>query len=113
VHRKGSRSQSIRTATRNVVHIVGELDLLSAPALRDCLQAVAYPVVLDFAAVTFMDSSAIGALVAAHKRRELSGNVIMLRDLPSPPRGVAIPRSEYLGVAAAHTGVPTATGGSG
>jgi anti-anti-sigma factor len=45
-----------------IVRLAGELDLATAPQLRECLQSLeGRSVTLDFAAVTFMDSTAIGA----------------------------------------------------
>ncbi len=53
-----------------VVAAAGEIDASSAPRLqRELLSALAERgarVVLDLSAVTFMDSSGIGAVVAAH-----------------------------------------------
>ncbi|AWB48994.1 anti-sigma factor antagonist [Gemmobacter aquarius] len=53
------------------------LDASTAPALREmlvgCLDAGAQSVVLDLTGVTFLDSSALGALIAAAKRAGRNG----------------------------------------
>ena len=60
-----------RTGARAEVFLVlhGEIDCASAPAfltrLRDEIDQCDDPIVLDFAQVTFMDSSAISALLRA------------------------------------------------
>ena len=51
------------------VRASGELDLATAPELRECLALVAGDVVLDLTGVTFVDSSAIALLVSEHRRR--------------------------------------------
>lgn len=55
----------------SVVTLAGELDLANAPALRELLQdeisAHDLPVVLDLAAVSFMDSTALGVLVRVRR----------------------------------------------
>ena len=48
-------------------------DLATAPQLRECLRICAAKVVLDFSDVTFMDSSALGIVVAARKRADDNG----------------------------------------
>ena len=55
---------------RVLVTAEGELDMAAAGGLRECLlQAYeqGLPVVVDFAAVTFVDSSALGVLASAHR----------------------------------------------
>ena len=55
-----------------VVAVRGEVDVATAPQLRECLQRViadgASTIVLDLLSVTFLDSTALGVVVAAHKR---------------------------------------------
>jgi anti-sigma B factor antagonist len=63
---------------RPLVVVGGELDLATAPALRDRLLAViddgAVGITLDLRDVSFVDSSGLGVLVGAHKRlREATG----------------------------------------
>ena len=61
-----------------VVELRGELDLSSAPALRERLLAIAArepaSLILDLSGLTFMDSTGISVLVAAERRaHELGG----------------------------------------
>jgi anti-anti-sigma factor len=58
-----------------VVAISGELDMAAAPAfqqaLLDCVSGDD-PVILDLSEITFMDSSAIGAMLSARKRANMT-----------------------------------------
>jgi anti-anti-sigma factor len=70
----------ITTLTRDgALHVVadGELDLATAPALRDALVTAeasdASTIVLDIDAVGFIDSSGLRALIEAHARSEQNG----------------------------------------
>jgi anti-sigma B factor antagonist len=63
-----------------VVAVSGEIDVATAPQLRECLHHVIAQgeatVVLDLLGVTFLDSTALGVLVGALKRcRELGGEL--------------------------------------
>jgi anti-sigma B factor antagonist len=65
-------------ADATVVHVVGEVDLATAPKLRDVLIEVlgATPtthLVVDLCEVGFVDSTGIGVMVGAHKRVMASG----------------------------------------
>ncbi|MGH9089447.1 MAG: STAS domain-containing protein [Acidimicrobiales bacterium] len=64
-----------------VVSAAGEIDVATAPPLRDRLQALTASgkstVVVDLLGVTFLDSTALGVLVGALKRCRESGG-----DLP-------------------------------
>jgi anti-sigma B factor antagonist len=55
-----------------VVRVSGEVDVATAPALRDCLGQVierdAGIVVVDLLRVTFIDSTGLGVLIGARKR---------------------------------------------
>jgi anti-anti-sigma factor len=57
-----------------VVAVSGELDMAAAPAferaLFDCV-AQDGPVILDLSKVSYMDSTAIGAMIAVRRRAEL------------------------------------------
>jgi anti-sigma B factor antagonist len=63
------------TDAGHIIYVRGELDLASAPQLSEALTAPsrdsARPVLLDLSEVTFIDSSALRALVLAG--RELAG----------------------------------------
>jgi anti-sigma B factor antagonist len=55
-----------------VVQVSGELDLFVAPEFRECLTGALEEgtprIVIDLAGVTFIDSSAIGVLIAGARR---------------------------------------------
>jgi anti-sigma B factor antagonist len=75
-----------------VIAVGGEIDVATAPQLRECLHRVIArgeaTVVLDLLDVTFLDSTALGVLVGALKRcRELGGD---LHVVVSDPRIVKI-----------------------
>src|SRR3954463_14029251 len=66
-----------------VVSVAGEIDLVTAPRLRNMLSRVLDReglslVVLDMASVTFLDSTGLGALAFANKRSEEAGQVMRL-----------------------------------
>lgn len=68
------------SATSPVIAVSGEIDVATAPQLRECLHRVIAQgeatVVLDLLDVTFLDSTALGVLVGALKRcRELGGEL--------------------------------------
>jgi anti-anti-sigma factor len=59
-----------------IVVVTGEIDMSTSPELREQLrapEAQAETVVLDLRAVTFMDSSGLGAIVGQHKRAREHG----------------------------------------
>jgi anti-sigma B factor antagonist len=68
------------------VVVVGELDLSTAPRLREVLRLVeeemgdsGRPVAIDLSRVSFIDSTALGIIVAAHKRYEmLAGSGLLI-----------------------------------
>jgi len=65
--------------TDTVVAVAGELDLETSPELRASLDPLGATVVVDLADVTFLDSSAMGALVATQKRLTRDGGRLRLR----------------------------------
>ena len=71
-----------------VVSVSGEVDVATAPALRDCLGQVierdSGVVVVDLLQVTFIDSTGLGVLIGAHKRCADNGRD--LRIVVSEPR---------------------------
>jgi anti-sigma B factor antagonist len=63
-----------------VIAVSGEIDVATAPQLRETLQGViaggGTTIVLDLLGVTFLDSTALGVLVGALKRcREAGGDL--------------------------------------
>ncbi len=77
---------------RTVVVVSGELDVLTVPHLRRVLYDPAHvtgaAVVVDLAAVTFLDSVGIGALVAARRWLSSRGTTMTLACADNQPRKV-------------------------
>ena len=71
-----------------VVTAVGQLDLAVKDELRDVLQPLTGDVVVDLSEVSFVDSSAIGVLVGAHRRLTENGGNLRLRNPQDMPRRV-------------------------
>lgn len=75
------------TAAMSVVEVAGELDVYSAPGLRDVLLEVtlrpAPLVVVDLSGLRFMDSSGLGVLVAGWKRARDHGGRLAVAALPA------------------------------
>lgn len=76
---------SRRVGDRTVVHVAGEIDVYTAPVLREELaaQQEAGPVdlVVDLTDVPFMDSTGLGVLVGALKRaRTMHGDLRLVID---------------------------------
>jgi len=70
-----------------VVSVVGEIDVATAPLLRerlrDRMDAGSSTVVVDLLDVTFLDSTALGVLVGAVKRcHEAGGELRLVVDQP-------------------------------
>lgn len=63
-----------------VVTVAGELDVMTAPALRDEISRVAeagaHEIVVDLLKVPFVDSVGLGVLVDASKRAQSRGGVL-------------------------------------
>jgi anti-sigma B factor antagonist len=70
------------TVGRAVVAVRGDLDLFTAPRLRDALigasELGARHVIVDLTAVTFIDSTALGVLIGAAKRLHTAGGALDL-----------------------------------
>lgn len=75
-----------------VMEVTGELDLSTSPQLADRLQQMlqdgARQVVIDMAGVSFMDSTALGALVVAHRDLNERGGLLSLAGVRRPIRNV-------------------------
>ncbi len=65
-----------------VISVVGEIDVATAPSLRERLAnqeaADASVVVVDLSGVTFLDSTALGVLVGAYRRLDDAGGALRL-----------------------------------
>ena len=82
-----------RTGGTVVVDVAGELDLYTAPVLRDRLLDVIEGqgnrfVAVDLGAVGFMDSTAIHVLVQALRRVRERGGDLQLARVPPPAQRV-------------------------
>jgi anti-sigma B factor antagonist len=77
-----------------VVHVRGEIDMDTGPQLQDVLREIAdgggRQVVLDFAEVTFMDSSGLGLLVVWFKTLRDGGGRLCLAAVQPPVRTVLV-----------------------
>jgi anti-sigma B factor antagonist len=93
--RGGKPSAELAIASRDVgdrtiITVEGELDLYTAPSLRDTVLASAGDgrarLIIDLTAVPFMDSSGLGVIVACLKRlREAGGDLSLVSSPGSPP----------------------------
>ncbi len=77
-----------------VLAVEGELDLSTSPqfkeALTELLEASPW-VAIDLRAVSFMDSTALGVVVAGMKRaRERDGELALIGPTGSPRKGLSI-----------------------
>jgi anti-sigma B factor antagonist len=90
-----------------VVAVSGELDMAATPAFeRALLEAVAdsEPTILDLTEVTFMDSTAIGAMLAVRRQTELKPGRFAIVCAPDSE----IERTlQYMGLDAAFSIVPS------
>jgi anti-anti-sigma factor len=77
---------------RAVVQVCGELDLNTAPQLRDALTELldggATELIVDLSGVSFLDSSGINVLIRAAKRLSDGGGTLRLRSPSSQARNV-------------------------
>ena len=71
-----------------VIAVTGELDIYTAPALRDALLDVVAAerseIVVDLLGVAFLDSSALGVLVGGYKRVSTMGGHLRVACPPGP-----------------------------
>jgi anti-sigma B factor antagonist len=67
-----------------IVAADGEIDMSTAPLVRECLTAAlsdgVHAVLVDMSAVSFLDSSGIAALVDAHRVAAAGARVLRLRN---------------------------------
>jgi anti-sigma B factor antagonist len=64
-----------------VITVAGDLDIVTSPALDDCLtqaRTAANRVILDLSAVDFMDTSALAVIVGHWKKLESAGGTLAL-----------------------------------
>lgn len=96
---------SVSSAERPVVTVTGELDMYSAPRLREKLiglvTAGKADIVVDLSGVSFIDSSGLGVLVGALKRCRTSGGELALK-------GVNAQTSKVLSITGLDKVFPTA-----
>lgn len=79
---------------RAVITVRGELDVYTAPRLREVLiEVLASPpehLLVDLAGVPFMDSTALGVLVGANRRAAASGGDLTVVATPQVRRVISI-----------------------
>jgi anti-sigma B factor antagonist len=86
---------AVRSGNPLVVEICGEIDIQSAPALRDeLLQVIRHygpHLALDLSGVTFMDCAGINVLLATRRRAQLEdGSVRVIRASPRVRRMISL-----------------------
>jgi anti-anti-sigma factor len=75
------------TGSVPILQLVGELDISSAPALRQQLLDILASdsdVIVDLSGLTFMDSSGISVLILAHKQARDQSQKMTLRHPTGP-----------------------------
>jgi len=69
-------------AERHIVAVRGEIDLFTAPELKhvlaQCMEAGRVRIVVDLTEATFLDSTALGVLIAGVKRLRARGGELAL-----------------------------------
>jgi anti-sigma B factor antagonist len=87
----GSLNCSVE-ADQAVLTLAGDVDVAVADAVRNsgfnCLHQADKVLVIDLAAVTFIDSSGLGALVAVRNRAQADSKTVTLRAVPRRVRQV-------------------------
>jgi anti-anti-sigma factor len=73
-----------------IVSLRGEHDLATTPLLRDALSLVFGDVLVDLSECTFVDSTVIGAFIAASQELQREGHAL---DLVVPPENVNVART--------------------
>jgi anti-sigma B factor antagonist len=89
------RLHTTRSDSRAVLSLEGEMDLATSPALRQHLLDLrddgVSQVVVDLSELQFIDSTGLGALVAAVKRyREHGGDIVLRKPTASVGRVLEI-----------------------
>jgi len=77
----GLALSSEQRGSSTVVTVGGDLDIVTSPALDDCLtqaRAAGTRVILDLSAVDFMDTSALAVIVGHWKKLEAAGGGLSL-----------------------------------
>jgi anti-sigma B factor antagonist len=87
----GAGLTSERFADHTVIAVRGELDIASAPSLRErlrtALRDTGVYVIIDLSGVTFCDASGLALLVDARRRTEATGAaVVLVGPRPQPAR---------------------------
>ena len=83
--------RSARGDDGTVVEVTGEIDIDTAPQMREVLDAaveVGDPVVIDMQGVTFIDSTGFGVLVLVNLRAMRIGTPLALRAVPDRIRNL-------------------------
>jgi anti-anti-sigma factor len=65
-----------------VIAVAGDVDIATAPELRDALVSASGDVTVDLADVSFMDSSGLNALIAGRKHATAIGHRFVVRHEP-------------------------------
>jgi anti-sigma B factor antagonist len=62
--------------TTNVIHVTGDLDLMTAPELQACAESVvarAAEILIDLSGVQYLDSSGLSALIRVQRTAQQAG----------------------------------------
>jgi len=81
-----SEAPIVVTVVDDVIFVGGEIDLMTAPELDECLGAAEGDVRLDMSAVTFVDSVGLSVLITHHGRRLRDGEALRIVDMSQPVR---------------------------
>jgi anti-anti-sigma factor len=81
---------AVRSGTPSVIEIGGEIDVLSAPDLREellhLIRRHGQQLALDLSGVTFMDCAGVGVLMATRRRAQLEGGWLRIVGASGPVR---------------------------